>query len=173
MATNNAVNVSLAGQTGTGTFVGNTAPTLTQVAFSTTSGIIGTTTNNNAAAGSVGEYVESQITTPVAFSSTISNDVGSISLTAGDWDVWGNIYCTFSGNVTQMQSWINTTSATSPAGIYLNINNFVAATVSQSANCVMQRLSLSGTTTVYLSGNFTFSTGTASAQGYIGARRRR
>lgn len=58
--------------------------------FSSTSGIIGTTTNNSAAAGSVGEYIESIVTSNVTGSTTLATmtDTGcSIALTAGDWDV--------------------------------------------------------------------------------------
>jgi hypothetical protein len=74
MATNNSVDVGLAGSTGTVNFVGSTSPTLvtpilgaataTSVTFSpTTGGIVGTTTNDNAGAGKVGEFISSVITT--------------------------------------------------------------------------------------------------------------
>ena len=51
MATNNAVNTSLAGQTGTGKFVGDTAPTMTNVTINdiniNTDTISTITTNGN------------------------------------------------------------------------------------------------------------------------------
>ena len=102
MTTKNAVGNSLTGSTGSGTFVGATSPTLvtpvlgaasaTSLAFSSTSGIIGTTTNDNAAAGSVGEIISSTVASGSAVS--LSDGVGaaltSISLTAGDWLVFAN-----------------------------------------------------------------------------------
>ena len=134
MATNNAVNTSLSGQTGTVNFVGSTSPTLvtptlgaataTSVTFSpSTGGIIGTTTNNSANAGVVGELIQSKITSgaPTSFTSTVSKDLTSIALTAGDWNVWGNL--TGSGTaVTVVYAAINTTSATLPdASLYAQV----------------------------------------------------
>lgn len=185
MTTNNAVNVNLSGQTGTGTFVGSTSPTLvtptlgaataTSVAFSpTTGGIVGTTTNDNTTAGDVGEYVNSTVLFGSAISLTNSTaaDVTHISLTAGDWDVWGNIFISGVGGVTNAATWINTTSATQP-------DSSLIASVTDSTGysgggqpVPSQRMSLSGTTTVYVSCIATFGT-SAVASGYISARRRR
>jgi len=51
--------------------------------------IPGTQTNDNAAAGNVGELQTNQANT-VSMTSGISNTVVSVGLTAGDWDVWAH-----------------------------------------------------------------------------------
>ncbi|MGE4118937.1 MAG: hypothetical protein AB7F29_13775 [Candidatus Nitrosocosmicus sp.] len=149
---------------------------------STTSGIIGTTTNNNAAAGSVGEVVSSQIASgsAVSLTSGITSNVTSISLTAGDWDIYGNVSFVVDPLVTNIADavgWINTVTATFPdislrssivygsAGIVVNTHP---------SFCVPSlRVSLSGTTTYYLSAYADFSVSTLAACGQIFARRRR
>ena len=116
--TNNSVNVSLVGQTGTGSFVGATSPTIAtptftgtpaltipSVTFSTTTGIVGTTTNNNAAAGSVGEFVSSIVLGAAAVSLTTNvsaNITSLVSLSAGDWDIWGSGWLTVGATTVQI-----------------------------------------------------------------------
>lgn len=157
-----------------------TAPSIT---FNTTSGVIGTTTNNSAAAGSVGEFVSSVVLVGGAVSATNITEfnVTSISLTAGDWDVWGNICCTGGAttNVRLLVGWISSTSATQPSDDNSsNVNYGVAGLVPFTTGDLLftvpgKRFSLSGTTTVYLSGVGLFSTSTLSGYGAIYARRRR
>lgn len=190
MATNNQINVPLSGSTGTGNFVGANTPTLitpvlgaataTSVAFSpTTGGIIGTATNDNAGAGFVGEIIESTVLagSSVAATSTINLDVTSISLTAGDWDVWGNIFLNPNAATTTTfeLGWINTVSATQATwpngGASTTHRVALAAGVNMGFFVGQKRLSLSGTTTVYLSANITFAVNTMGVYGYIGARR--
>ena len=67
-----------------------------------TTGIVGTTTNNSAQAGSVGEYIESRVVqgSAVALTTATDTNVTSISITAGDWDVGGLI--AFDGNSTTL-----------------------------------------------------------------------
>ena len=159
------------------------AASATSVAFTSTSGIIGTTTNDNAAAGSVGEEVESVITLAsggVSLTNAASANVTSISLTAGDWDVWGNVG--FSGNgtttVVYTYGWISSTSATTPDAAYQTQWAQAAGTaIFAAANLGFpvpgRRFSLSGTTTIYLSVNSQFAVSTEFAFGGIYARRRR
>jgi hypothetical protein len=136
----------------------------------TTGGIVGTTTNDNAAAGKVGEFISSVIAlaSGLSLSSGVSADLTSISLTAGDWDIWGNVGFSPTGTTTNNAAWTSTVSATPPD---LSLYNNDASTVSGSAYCVPgQRLSLSGTTTVYLSVFATFGV-SCKACGGIYARR--
>jgi hypothetical protein len=184
MTTNNSVNSPLSGTTGTGNFVGATSPTLvtptlgaataTSIAFSpTTGGIIGTTAADNANAGDVGEMISSVIASAsgVTFSNGVNHDLTSISLTAGDWDVWGNI--TYTGTtITSGYSWINTSSATQPDNSVNNYISPVATSVQLGVSAPTIRTNISSTTTVYISGNVT-GTGTLKACGGIYARRRR
>jgi hypothetical protein len=149
-------------------------------ANATFTGIIGTTTNDNAAAGSVGELIESEIQSgsAVTLTSNVAKNITSISLTTGDWDVWGSAVTASSGGgaQTSIDSWINTASATVPTrpnkGAYVAVSNTMTANGLQLYPIGMIRLNLSGTTTVYLSTQTVFS-GSCTAYGYIGARRRR
>lgn len=163
--------------TGTGGIVLNTAPTLTQVTFSTTSGIIGTTTNNSAASGSVGELISSVIPTAsaVSISSATNTNLTSISLTAGDWDLWGNVTFTptVAGALNSVFAWTSQTSATLPdSSLFAGVT--IPGGQSQSGiNAPRVRVSLSGTTTLYISGRCTISSGTCTMTGGIYARRTR
>lgn len=166
-------------QGGTGSATGN--PTFASVTFNpTTGGIVGTTTNDNAAAGKVGELIESIVLggAAVAVTTATASDITSISLTAGDWNVWGQVQTLPAGGTTTTQiiGWTSATSATLPtppnkgsfnqlAGISLAAGNGAGIPIG------IQRLSLSGTTTVYLSCSVTFAVSTMGVYGYIGARR--
>lgn len=136
----------------------------------------GTTTNDAAAAGDVGEFVNSTILIAGAVSTTNGavTNITSISLTAGDWDVWGTPVFRFTGLGTAVVGAINTTSATFPAagnqGYLLFQASFANAT-QQAFPVSVKRLSLPTTTTVYLIGEMDFSTGAASMYGSLSARR--
>ena len=186
MTTINAVNVGLSGATGTGNFVGANTPTLitpvlgaataTSVTFSpTTGGIVGTTTNDNAGSGTVGEFVSSVIASTSAVSVPMSDsniNITSISLTAGDWDVWGNCNWITSVAGSTVFGWISSSSATVPDASL--ITTFQTTAILSNASPVPSlRFSLSGTTTIYLSGTIGFISGTASIAGGIYARRSR
>ena len=184
MATVNQVNVGLSGSTGTVNFVGSTSPTLvtptigaataTSITFSpTTGGIVGTTTNDNAGAGKVGEFITSNVASAsaVSFSNTVARDITSISLTAGDWDVNGNVgFIEAGGSAQQYLCWISSTSATLPDNSLYN-NIAVTASTGGGLQCPYFRASLSGTTTIYLSAEAVFATGTVKGCGSIFARR--
>jgi hypothetical protein len=140
----------------------------------------GTTTNDSAAAGNVGEYVFSQVLigAQVALTSALVTNVTSISLSAGDWDCSGNIaFNPAAGAVANnMTAWISATSATSPTApnfggeIGLQLA-FPAST--QILPISLIRFSLAVTTTIYLSAFSTFSGGTMGAFGFLRARRMR
>lgn len=166
-----------------GALVFATGPTISQP------NIVGSTTNDAAAAGSVGEL----ITASVVFGSAVSLTSGtianitSISLTAGDWDVFG--FAGFVGaagtTVNKLVGGISTTSATldqtpgrnatltlfaSGTAIFSNLASAPATNGFEGSVC-RARLSLAGTTTVYLVGGASFGVSTCSAYGFIGARR--
>lgn len=172
---------TIAGAALSGTFSGT--PTFSgAVTFSSTitpsqtAGIVGTTTNNSANAGSVGEYVTAT-GTAVALTTATSANCTSISLTAGDWDVFGAII--FNGNATTstsvMMAGISTTSATLPAapdlGQFFNGSSGVNVAISVPVPPVRQ--TLASTTTVYLVAQSTFTTSTETATCKLQARRRR
>jgi hypothetical protein len=176
-ASTGAIILSLPQSIGTGSAV-----TFGSMAFSTTSGIIGTTTNNNAAAGSVGELISSSVASgsAVATTSNTATNITSISLTAGDWDVWGQVQSlpNAATTTTQIIGWTSTTSATLATppnnGSFHQITGIVVpAGGAIGITTGTQRISLASTTTVYLSAFITFAVNTMATYGYIGARRRR
>lgn len=75
-----------------GTITNNSTTTFTGTAtFNGATSIKGTATNDSAAVGYVGEYVSSACAN-VAISTGVYNNIcGSITLTAGDWDVVGQL----------------------------------------------------------------------------------
>lgn len=139
----------------------------------------GTTTNDSAATGYVGEYVTATVDTgsPVSLTSNVAANITSISLTAGDWDVQGNPYIAL-GTTTTVSAcnwWVSTTSATYPGGTlqvsYYSIAIPAAASQAFGFPTPMFRISIAGTTTVYFSIAATFATSTLTAAGSIRARR--
>lgn len=137
----------------------------------------GTATNDSASVGNIGEIVASIGSTALT-TGTPASQV-SISLTAGDWDVFGAV--SFAGGATTTLSWaaggISTTNNTLPATIDQTISVYSGGTPF-SANSISspvptQRLSLAGTTTVYLVAEAVFGVSTCTATGKISARRRR
>lgn len=133
----------------------------------------GTGTNNSASAGYVGELIKSVIpnASAVSFSNATPKDLTSISLTAGDWDVWANIKTTGT-SVTQCVCWISTTSATIPDQSLISNFYSPAGNAGIGGPCPQLTFSFSSTTTVYVSAQLAFS-GSSSACGGIYARRRR
>lgn len=152
-----------------------------QVSASSASRLLGTTTNDSALTGYVGEVQTASVSSGSAVSLTtaVAANVTSISLTAGDWDVWGNV--SFTGNasttVTFLQGSVSTTSAainatnvmtvSSPNGTFWYANN------QPNTVCPPVRVSINSTTTVYLTTYAEFAVSTNGAYGSITARRRR
>ncbi len=140
--------------------------------------VIGTTTNNNAAAGYVGEYVSSVVSSgsPVSLTTATPANVTSISLTAGDWDVSGSVGFGNSGSgVSLFFGGISNTSATFPPDTGVRSVSALGSTStdSQILGLATTRALLSTTTTIYLVAQATFSGGSIGAYGVIEARRRR
>lgn len=138
----------------------------------------GTTTNDNAESGRIGEYISANVAagSAVSLANNVAKNVTSISLTAGDWDINGNVAFTMSGSCDNVQSWISTTSATRPTPPNAGAFNEIAGPSTVTGTVLptgVTRLSLSGTTTVYLSTIVLIVSGTVSAYGFIGARRAR
>lgn len=152
-------------------------PSATSLTFTSTTGLVGTTTNDNAAAGSVGEFVSSNIAaaSAISISSNTPKNLTSISLTAGDWDVWGNGVVVSAGNsMTETFVGISTSTGTQPdLSLVAQYLTSLTNMGSMGLNAPMQRISLSGTTTIYLVVTAVFSTSTATMYGGIYARRRR
>lgn len=163
------------------TFITSTV-TVPSITFSSTSGVIGTTTNDSAAAGSVGEFISSTVPTgAITLTDATATNITSISLTAGDWDVWGSVCWDLNASTVfnYLFGWSSSTSATLPAipltsSINFGTGGFTYSSGATSSMVIpMQRYSLSTTTTIYLSVLPHFSVGNILGYGTINARRRR
>lgn len=189
----NSVGNGLSGASGSGAFVGNNSPSLvtptlgvasaSSINFSTTNGIIGTTTNDTAAAGSVGEEISSLVAegSAIALTTNTAINITSINLTPGDWQIFGNI--TFDGNATTNTTFgiacissssaalndasLNASYSFGTAGLVPFVTNYIGLVVPT------YRVSISTTTTYYLVAYCGFSISTAKACGSILARRMR
>ncbi|MBP9727278.1 MAG: hypothetical protein KBD83_07440 [Gammaproteobacteria bacterium] len=156
--------------------------TFASIAFSpSTQGIVGTTTNNNAAAGYVGEFVSSVVLvgSAVSLTSGVTSAITSISLTAGDWDCWCEFWTNAAGAtiISRVASTVYTTSAAFPGVPSTDSStsqaNYTSAVASLNfifANGIA-RYSLASTTTIYLNANVTFSASTCGGYGKLCARR--
>lgn len=161
-AAENAVNSSITSLTG----------------LSQTQAILGTNTNNSASGGYVGEVLTADVPTGSALSvtSNVAKDIVTLSLTAGDWDVQGQLSQNANTALgTTWSGWLNTSSASAPAawetsGAF-SINGG-ASQIFRMSTGVVQFL-LSSTTTIYLTTSFGFSSGTCAIYGFLRARRMR
>lgn len=174
--------LSLSGGTMTGNIAmgGNSLTGTGSVSFNNTAtgGITGTTTNDSAAAGKVGEYVESVITslTNVATAGNLS-DLTSIALTAGDWDVSASIYFIANGatGIASVRLAVSNTAGNSGTGLVVG-NNYLFTSMGSNNETVITlpsyRMSLAGSATAYLKMNVTaYTGGPPQGEGRISARR--
>lgn len=143
------------------------APILTQSlsGLVTSAGqLLGTNTNDNASAGNVGEFMSAAGTaTTVAGSTTVSN-IATITLTKGDWDIWGVTEFSI-GNTTllkELDVLISSVGSSSSTGATATRDSFgvmyfpggvassVATEASPAVNVGPFRLSLSGNQQLWL-----------------------
>ncbi len=148
---------------------------------SQTAGLIGTTTNNNANAGTVGEVISSVVLAAAQITLTTNTgaNITSISLTAGDWDVTGEVWIALgTGGSPTIQVGIGSVSATIPpvssiATARATGNLTYTVSAGQMIPLRTCRVSLASTTTYYLVALVVFPSGTTTAYGNIWARRMR
>ncbi len=136
----------------------------------------GTTTNDDAAAGKVGEFVSSVIAqgSAIALSDGVNANITSITLSAGDWDIWGNVNILDSGGIMSYAAgWISATSATLPDREYYNtvVNGGTNNLVQLGISTPSFRVSTTGSPTYYLSCVGVIISGTINGCGGIYARR--
>jgi hypothetical protein len=140
---------------------------------STTAGIVGTTTANNANAGSDGEYQSNSASGTSLTSGTAAN-CDSLTLTAGDWDVGGTVQFIPAGTtvITGETSSASTVSATAGPNSQTQ-TIFIAHAAGQGdiLSTGYARVNVSTSTTVYAVGEATFTTSTLTCNGYLHARR--
>jgi len=147
---------------------GNFAAQVVAVNPSTTLGITGTTLADNANVGAVGEYVTDA--SSVALTSTLPANIAQLTLTAGDWDVWGNGIA--SGATAYTETDISISLVSGLQGVQGTFNKY--SYTSSGANVVSTptvRVNVSASTPVYLVFALTFATGSYTGVGNIFARR--
>lgn len=134
---------------------------------------VGTITNDDAAAGQIGEYLSAS-GGPVGLATSVPADIASVSLTPGDWEVSGRI--TFNPAPTthpiQLQAGLSAVSGaftTPPNGLSATFTVGIPATIDTG----VARFSLAAATVIYLEGFASFSTAGLTASGTINARRAR
>jgi len=175
-------NPTITGGTVDGAAIGATTPSTgkfttiqasSTITPSSTAGIVGTTTNDNANAGSVGEFASSTTLT-TAVTTNVPVNAASVSLTAGDWEVYGVLRTNPAGTtlVTGIAEGISTTSATLGAfGTFTQYNFTAPAGTGNVVSGPPMRISIAGTTTVFLVAQISFSVSTCTVDGFIRARR--
>lgn len=140
--------------------------------------LLGTTTDDDATDGAIGEYVTAVLpkSIPISLSDITAAEVTSISLTAGDWDVWGNII--FIGGsstvVTLLTGGISKTIGLDGNNLTTGYAQWAGALTGINQNglsIVPIRISLATTTPIYLVADADFATSTLTAYGSISARR--
>lgn len=176
-----------AGQSGAGTKISfSTVPQVGVVLLAediqATGQILGTATNDSASAGNIGEVISSNVVSGSAISITNNTptNITSISLTAGEWDVYcyGGFIPAATTNITQYLASASTTSATLDVTTAFAWNQFsTAAEVPAGLVSVFPagpvRAQLSGSTTYFLVVRALFTVSTMTAYGGIRARRAR
>ena len=138
--------------------------------------LAGTVTGSAIGAGIVGEKITSAVASGSAVSLTTATaaNVTSISLTAGNWAVSGNInFSDATATSTGTSASINTTTATMASDGTEAYSGVQVTLVSEidSVTLPVKVINVSTTTTVYLVGKSTFSAGSVSAFGSITATR--
>jgi hypothetical protein len=135
----------------------------------------GTATNDDAAAGYIGEYVSSYAGVQNFPANNVVGDGTSISLTAGDWDVSAVMFAVFTTLVTNVLLGISTTSGNSTSGLNPGDNRCDFETFSTAGNSSptipVYRLSLASSMTVYLKVQSSYTGATPTYYSRLSARR--
>lgn len=142
--------------------------------------IQGVSDGSSAPSGYVGQLVTNSYTTVTLTTTATSYNVCSLSLTAGDWDVYGMYELGPAAyNVTNTTCGLSSTSATLPSagfGYWMLANEantgIGAMYLGEAATQISAPFNLSSTTTIYLVAQATFATGSSpSGSGQMYARR--
>jgi hypothetical protein len=140
---------------------------------SSTAGIVGTATNDNANAGSWGEY-QTATGSSTGLTSGSYVDIVTLSLGAGDWDILGSGSFNPAASTVPaaLQIGVNTVANTSPPLGAITLMQLTFTTgAAQIITTPVVRVSLASTTTVRVGAQANFTVSTMNATGFIRARR--
>ena len=137
---------------------------------------MGVTNGSDATAGQVGEWLSSVVATPAGIGNNNPTNVTSLSLTAGDWDVRGEVWFQLgSGTTGSCEAGISTVTSGLPAAPGVGSRTtqvFVhQANTGQVLPLATCRVSLNAPATVWLIALAGFTSGTTSVYGRMDARR--
>jgi hypothetical protein len=148
--------------------------------------LIGVTDGSTAAAGNVGEYLSSlkTVSAGVAISTSVATQITSLTLTAGDWDLWGEVAFdnpVGAGAFTYAEAAIWTTTAAFPttsqfpadAADYVQAELPAANTNGTTLQLGPVRVSITTNTTYFLNAESVYTNTSQKVGGALRARRRR
>jgi hypothetical protein len=122
-------------------------------------------------AGYVGEFMSASnvIGSPVTFTSGTPKNLQTITLSAGDWDIWGNMFVTGT-TIQSLQIGISQSTGTLPDESLQCYVDGLATSTAMGLFAPQQRLNVTSSTPVYLVATAA-GTGTLNGGGGIYARR--
>lgn len=125
----------------------------------------GVTDGSDAVAGQIGEYLTASAS-GIGLANNVPAGIVTLSLTAGDWDVAGNVqFSTGGGTHNAFGAGLDGIDTQTMA-------TYQTSAITEGINAALRRYNVTGTTTVTLQGVASF-TGTVTASGTIRARRMR
>jgi hypothetical protein len=130
----------------------------------------GVTDGSDAAAGQIGEYLSASLTSTSAAASNASKDIGSLALTAGDWDVYGTLRMPA---IAGLQGYWGVL-ATAPNGANAFASTYGGAANVSSASSgltVSGRVSTAAPLSLYLNAGVGYSGSVPTLSGFLSARR--
>lgn len=142
------------------------------VQFTSNVGIISRGGTSSAAAGSVGQIITATraYENALAVTNSVTTNIVSISLPAGQWLITGSARCVFSASGLSFNCGISTVSGVLPAGPgTATINNTPASLANASLAAIPLIITNPAEVTVYITTGSYFSTGTAAVSGTISA----
>lgn len=138
----------------------------------TTLGVKGTTTNDAAAAGNVGEVISTGTVSATNLTNNVLTDIGFVDLTAGNWILYGQFFFHNTTSVnTQAIGAVTTTSGNSFTGATQGVTRMdifpsPSTSVDVGVN-ITQPVSIASTTRHYLKAFVTYSAGQGQAGGIL------
>jgi hypothetical protein len=137
--------------------------------------VVGEPSNGNAAAGEVGEYADTGIITTGTLVTNTATNITSMSIPAGDWDVWAGYSASGGSNPTVTDVWISlaiaTASMNNTALQSFRIRGLSMTDPVLSGTLGPIRVSTAAPVTWYLNGQATYTPGTFTISGIMRRRR--